>query len=182
MSTVSHPASRFNPCTPSFYTTDGGTIASYNPRNGHCDDPQCAALADNRVEGPPANGNEVLPEIEADRAIQAADEAHTAELRAAYTRAKELAGPATVKIGRQLQLDTDSRTPAAIRSWWYAIIDTGAVGMAATPAAAVDEALEQLDKRHHIASPAPATSSPAWRWWKASPTAPAMKRWRCAAG
>lgn len=156
MHTVHAPVSRFNPSTPGLYTADGGRIASYTPRNGFADElsPAGMALADEAAD----DRNAVLAEMEADRAIQAADESHAAELRAAFSRAKELAGNCRVKIGRQITIDEDSPAAATWTEWvatadttWFAIIDSESFGSGVSPAAAVDAALAALDRRHGIA-------------------------------
>lgn len=80
---------------------------------------------------------QALAEMHADQCIQSADDSHRNELAAAFTRAKQLAASLTVKIGRQIVIDSDGVTD----STWFAVIDHGSFGTGTSADAAVDDAL-----------------------------------------
>jgi hypothetical protein len=132
--------------SPEVYNLDVIPTGFFARANGHPDESTVILGS----ETPPADFAQVLDEIDTDRSIQAADDAHRSELASAFARAKALIGLATIQIGRQITRDDQGGKPED-RAEWFCIIANGGVGFGPSANAAVDEALAALDKRAGIA-------------------------------
>jgi hypothetical protein len=117
-------------------------------RGGMPDELSVEALADDSSDH--LHLRDELPDdaadVLADQTISAADDVTRNELAAAYARAKELAGTAKVKLGRQVTSDDYDGKGPRCEVTWTAIIDHGSFGVGDSPDEAVDAALANLDK------------------------------------
>lgn len=128
------------------YETEFDADFGYSGRGGFADELSPAGLA---VAYPAEIPAAVLAEIEADRAVQAADDSHRNELAAAYSRAKTMVG-AEVHIKRTVEICDYSGRPVS-RIEWTACIGCTGLGAGAGPDAAVDAALVNFDRQQKIA-------------------------------